>query len=81
MLSLLYLGNLTGIHQTPDVYSIPLGGGGAAGPSMIGHNQQTQQTQVAKLLSGSTLYLLHVGLWLHRTTWRGWGCRIFNDWS
>ena len=30
-------------------YTTPLGGGGAAGPSVVGHNQQTQQLQVAKL--------------------------------
>ena len=39
------------MQQTPDVYSIPLGGGGAAGPSMISHNQQVQQTQVANFIS------------------------------
>ena len=46
------------MQQIPDVYSIPLGEGGAAGSLMIGHNQQAQQTQVAKFTSGLTLYLL-----------------------
>ena len=46
------------MQQTPDVYSTPLGGGVAAGPSMISYNQQMQQTQVANFISRWTLYLL-----------------------